>query len=78
MGGLETGADTRTDVAYAPPLRRRSGFALTGILPSASPPSQTAFPAVRELYIITITKKPPHSGGFFVMVPTHGLEPRTH
>ena len=40
---------------------------------------QIASSAVRELYMrYHHKKKPPQWETFFVMVPTHGLEPRTH
>ena len=55
---------------------RRSGFALTGILPSASPPCQTASSLVRDnAFGIFKNKKRLHKAAFFVfMVGMTGLE----
>ncbi len=63
--------------APASPLRRRSGFALTGILSSASPPSRTTSSWVRNPRLLNIKEKGLTSSPFSFMAYPGGFEPTT-
>lgn len=69
---LETGADTRTDVTKAPPLRRRSAKASPAYFRLPLLLVEPLFRGLRTLYCYHY-KKNLHKGGFFY----NGADTRT-